>query len=651
MTSSCIHGPERLVDQGIGPDQAESAARAIAALLGDPPVREQVDLVLLYRRGPHGAPRDGAYEVWSRRGMLRFQRVIDEHGRLGFEVLEVVGENPIAQQDTAALRTLADEKQAAAASGFSADDPDRRFIRPEHQSYPFGYERIAQLFDSPNAPDLAVSTRDWTFGLQPGSHGALHVRQSRAPLWIAGPGIRPGLYDRAARAVDIAPTLLAALGFPRIDGRDATGRTSSERGVAPDVLLARQDGEVIEEVLDPATRPRHLHLFLLDGLHHTELEDRLAHDPHALPNIRRLRESAAVFQSGSIVNFPSITWPSHTTIGTGTWCGHHDVVNPSYYLREKREMVSPQGQQLHTESFSNPEVESIYEAFARVRGRDCLSAAIYAPFGRGADHAVLEGRNLCRRESLIEMAGELARDQNPRWREDGHEDAARESTLDSRGLAQLYDLFRRDDVRSPDLVFHELILTDGVGHDYGPHSQGLRDALDESDRRIGRVLDLLAEQDRLADTLFVLTADHGMAPQDVSLAANPGRHVLTAGIRAQVADSMIWLIDVALEIERASDGRTGRVIVRCADSLASGDRPPVEGARVRVVARHSAERVEEIARGSTDPGGVFGFATPAEIPSHCLWLEVAAEGFNPRAVRFDGRTAATDLRAQIYGAD
>ena len=36
--------------------------------------------------------------------------------------------------------------------------------------------------------------------------------------------------------------------------------------------------------------------------------------------------------------------------------------------------------------------------------------------------------------------------------------------------------------------------TDGAGHDYGPHSDGVRDALDETDRRIGRVLALLDER-------------------------------------------------------------------------------------------------------------------------------------------------------------
>jgi len=341
---------------------------------------------------------------------------------------------------------------------------------------------------------------------------------------------------------------------------------------------------------------------------------------------------AAVFASGSIVNFPSITWPSHTAIGTGAWCGHHDVVNPSYYLRDRREMVSPQGQQVNTEDFASPDVESIYEAFARVRGPDCLTAAIYAPFGRGADHAVLEGRNLCDKAHLLELNGELARDEHPRWRADGHADAARESVLDTRGVAQLYDLFRRGDVRSPDCVFHELILTDGVGHDYGPHSEGLRD-----------------EQGRLDETLFVVTADHGMAPQDVSLAANPARQVLRAGLRAQVADGMIWLLDVALEVERASDGRTGRVTVRAADALPSGERPAVPGARVRVVAEHGGAGTEVIAEGRTGPDGVFGFGTPAEIPSHALRVHVEAEGWSPRSVRMDGRPIAPDPREALYG--
>jgi hypothetical protein len=451
--------------------------------------------------------------------------------------------------------------------------------------------------------------------------------------------------------VDIAPTCLAALGFPLIDGADASGRTSGERGVAPDVLLARQDGRVLREILDPiANSPNRLYFFLIDGIHPTELEERLESDPGALPHLRRLREKAAVLASGSIVNFPSVTWPSHTAIGTSAWCGHHDVVNLTYYLRERREIVSPQGQLNYTEGFVSPRVEGLYEAFHRVKGDEVLTAAIHAPFGRGADHAVLEGRNLGDRVRLKALNEELAVDRNPRWRADGQAMVERESVADGRGVAQVIELFTRDDLPSPSLVYHELFVTDGAGHDYGPHHEGLREALDESDRRIGRVLDLLEKRGLLDETLFVVTSDHGMAPQDVSLAANPARHVERIGMAAKVAEPMIWLQDMAVSVERAGDGRTARVIVAEGDALPSGERPALKDAEV-IVELHEGEaaRARELVRGRTGPGGVFGFPTPSEIASERIALSVRHEGFNPRRIRLDGKRLAIDLRAALYG--
>ena len=647
MVTAVEHGPERLHGQGLDHHQEESGNRAILALLTDPVAGGQVDLVLTWRAADGDRP--AAYEAWSRRGMTRFRRVIADDGSLAFETLEVHGTNPIANGDPLAINTLADERAAAAASGFDPDDADRRFIAPEHQSYPFAHERIAQLFDSPHAPDLAVSPRDWCSGSQPGTHGGLHVRQARAPLWFSGPGIAPGRHQLAARSIDIAPTVLAAMRFPLIDGADATGRTSSERGVGADVLLARQDGRVVDEVLDPATdaAPARVYVFLLDGMHQTELEHRLASEPDALPHLRRLHERAAVLAGGSIVNFPSITWPSHTAIGTGAWCGHHDVVNPSYYLRDRRETISPQGLQIGTERFASTAVESIYEAFHRVYPDD-LTAAIHAPFGRSARHAVLEGRNLCDRATVKELTSELATDMHPRWARE-HGSVASEALLDTRGLAQVLELFGHDDRTPPRFVYHELALTDGAGHEYGPHGGGLRDALDETDHRIGKVLAMLDERGLFDDTLFVVSADHGMAPQDVTLAANPTAHVLDAGLAAVVAEPMIWLLDVAVEVERAADGRTGRVGVFELDADVHGEQPPVEGAEVLVEAHLPGRPPRLVARGRTDHHGLYGFATPSDVPTDHLAISVRADGFNPRHLQLDGTNLAIDLTAVLFG--
>ena len=154
-----------------------------------------------------------------------------------------LGENPIADQDPTRLSTKAEEMQAAASSGHSGTEQSKAFIEPEQLSYPLAYERIAQLFDSPNAPDIVISPKSYAFGRQPGQHGALDIVQSRAPLVFSGPGVTSGETDAICSHVDVTPTLARLLGLPLIDGMDSSGRTSSERGVAPDVYLKRQDGK------------------------------------------------------------------------------------------------------------------------------------------------------------------------------------------------------------------------------------------------------------------------------------------------------------------------------------------------------------------------------------------------------------------------
>ena len=78
-------------------------------------------------------------------------------------------------------------------------------------AYPFAYEQIAQLFDSPAAPDLCVlhsAAHNWEDqGGHLGEHGSLGVVQARAPFVIGGKGVQPlGIVPRVGRLVDVAPT-------------------------------------------------------------------------------------------------------------------------------------------------------------------------------------------------------------------------------------------------------------------------------------------------------------------------------------------------------------------------------------------------------------------------------------------------------------
>ena len=498
-----------------------------------------------------------------------------------------------------------------------------------------------------------MNPKSYCYGRQPGQHGALDVIQSRSPLVFSGPGVKSGAFiEVASRQIDIAPTIAKLMSFPLINGKDSTGRTSSERGVAPDVYLQRQDGRVLEEALDPANgAPERVYIILLDGQSHTDLRHRLDTEPGAIPNLRRLIERGVMLRHGSITNFPSITWPSHNAIGTGAWSGHHDIVNPSYYLRETRETVSPQGMQFDTARFLAPGVETLYEAFHRVFGEwdgtsGVVTASVNEPCTRGAGHASLERRLIGDRGELIMLTKETEHEINPRWfnelEEQGHK---LQGQIDNRALAQARQLFLDESHPEPIFTYHEFAQPDSSAHDYGPHHEGARAALDETDVRVGHILRTLEQRGKLESTLFVITTDHGMAQQDVSLKANPARIPQRDGMEAVTTEPLIYLRDLDVQVVVQADGRTAQVTILDNDAAPSGEKPPIAGAEILVSDREDGK----VARVLTDANGVAGISIPADLEPSDLRIAIRAEGFNGRHMLMDGSNMALDLRRVLYG--
>ncbi|HEY6419007.1 MAG TPA: alkaline phosphatase family protein [Candidatus Binataceae bacterium] len=624
------HGPERAGGQGLDPNQFESGDRTLLALLATAPASDQVDLVATHR--------DGAYEIWSRRGMVRFKRYVDDHGALVFKLIEQIGENPVNNQDPFAVSTIAEELSAAALSGNPADDANRAFHEPHVLTHPYAYERIAQLFDSPRAPDLAVSAKPYAYGIQPGQHGALDVVQCRAPLVFAGPGVRSGSFRVAARHVDIAPTIAHLMGFPTIDGAGAAGQPAR-------TYLKRQDGRTLDEIVDAPGAARLVYLILLDGLSHSELVNLLEHNAAAIPNLAALVERGAMLSHGSIVNFPSITWPSHSTILTGAWCGHHGVVNPTFHLRERRETIPIQGNVFEMEGYLDAGVETLYEAFKRVHGAGAITASINEPQGRGADHAPFERRIVGDKTRLKALTAEMSSDVSPRWLADKMPEMQREEIVDIRGMAQALNLFDHCGEQPPMFVAHEFVLTDGAGHDYGPHHEGLREAIYRTDARIGTIFEMLKKRGLFDSTLFVMTSDHGMAAQRIELKANPSCEPAKSGIKGVFAEPMIYLRDLQVEVERARDLRSIRVTVLHNDQLPDGEHPPVARAGVVVRGREGAV----LGEATTQADGRVAFATPANVADREIEIRVEHQDFNARTLRGDGSSVLPDLRAALYG--
>ena len=390
---------------------------------------------------------------------------------------------------------------------------------------------------------------------------------------------------------------------------------------------------------------------LLDGLSNTELQERLEKDSESIPNLRRLVERGAMFRYGTIVTFPSITWPSHNTLGTGAWCGDHDVVNPVYYLRESRQTVAPQAMQFDTGKFLSDGVETLYEAVHRAFGRwdggkGALTASINEPCCRGAGHSTLERRIVGDADRMKEISRSHYDGTSRRWKEDGQEGVYRYSRTDTHGLAQALLLFGDESHPAPMLTYHEFTVTDAVGHDYGPHHEAIRTALAETDKRIGEILALMERRGLLESTLFVVTADHGMAPIDTGLAANQVQAVLDAGLKAVVPSPLVYLLDMEVVLEPAADGRTLTVTVLENDADAHAEKPPVEGAEVRV----NGERGAVLAEAKTDAFGVAGLPLPVDADSTKLVVSVHSDRFNRRHLRLNGTNVVTELRERLYGS-
>ena len=278
--SGMVSSPHEIADE-----HRELADAALEVLL-DSSLEPIVDMVL--------TRRDGAYEALSADGRVRFT---SDSGVV--TLLEEEGANPIGDQATDAFAGLDAE--------LAHKHPHRR-----DNTYPNAYEQIVQLFDAPAAPDLCVlhsARHNWEDqGGHIGEHGSLGVVQARAPWVIAGRGVANlGVVPRAARLVDVAPTIASLLGCaPYSEASSDDGR-----------YLSRQDGVARDDVLDPSERPRHVVGFLFDGCNPNVLYAMAASGE--APNVARLIEMGTAFGHGAMAGLPTVTLANHTSIITGAY--------------------------------------------------------------------------------------------------------------------------------------------------------------------------------------------------------------------------------------------------------------------------------------------------------------------------------------------
>lgn len=470
--------------------------------------------MVFWRDDVDGIP---TYVASNSLGTVRFSR--HEEGRsTRYEILEVKGDNFLEKQDQGAFSPLDDERSSL-------------FPTAAENHYPNAYETIAQIFDDPNAPDMAAvhtAAHNWEEeGGHRGEHGSLDVVQARAPFISAGKGIaRLGEVQQGIRLIDIAPTILHALGIPPLDG------SNSSRELADSArYLKYQDGEAVTEILLTDDRPERVVTFLLDGCNNNVLHDMAVRGE--IPNIARLMEMGTTFTHGAVSSFPTVTLANHTAIATGAHPGHHNVLHNSFWHRQERKRIDtnhPATWHLWNRWVSG-KVETIHDAIHRAFP-DAFTASIDEPADGGANYSTFEMFRKGRGTGFPDSPSELPHSSQQFVRP--YKDYEWSTAVDHMGMEQAVGIwsghFRGDDYPLPKFMWVNFTLTDSAMHRGGPHSDISEASLRDTDGRIGEILTAIERSGVFDETAFFLFADHGMEESNPNVTGNWGRSLEKEGI-------------------------------------------------------------------------------------------------------------------------
>ena len=228
-----------------------------------------------------------------------------------------------------------------------------------------------------------------------------------------------------------------------------------------------------------------------------------------MPTLRRLAAEGAR-ASGVVGVFPTVTYPSHTTMITGVPPAVHGIYN--------NRMLDPEGRSNGAWYWYARDIKTrtLVEA-VREAGRH--AAAIYWPVTVGMDIDVLlpEFSRSAHPENLSLLRA-LSRPSTLIDDLEAERGRALPSPLDDAARAEMAAWVFR--VHQPHLLLLHIFETDTIQHVYGPGSPQARTARVEADRNLAVVLDAIDDTGLGDRTNIVVVSDHGFLPVGRQLQVN-----------------------------------------------------------------------------------------------------------------------------------
>ncbi len=250
----------------------------------------------------------------------------------------------------------------------------------------------------------------------------------------------------------------------------------------------------------PTTAPPadHVILISIDGFLPEYVDDRTTVD---LPNLHALRDWGS-YAEGVIGQYPSLTYPSHTSIVTGVAPARHGVFQNTRF----------EGPGTGSWYFESTSIQ-VPTLWHKARSAGLTTAGVSWPVSVGAEIDFLYPEThqnppdmtwleLARRESTPGLVDAVVEDLGGF----GPRDNLIPTERDRFATAVAVRLIKE---KRPSLLMIHLVQTDYAQHATGPHSIESDHAFVRVDRHIGEIIDAVSEAGILERTAFVITGDHG----------------------------------------------------------------------------------------------------------------------------------------------
>jgi predicted AlkP superfamily pyrophosphatase or phosphodiesterase len=299
-----------------------------------------------------------------------------------------------------------------------------------------------------------------------------------------------------------------------------------ENGLAREGYLRRQDGEVVDGVIDEtAARPEHVVGFLFDGANANVLYDLAARGE--APNVARLIATGTAFGHGAMSSLPTVTLANHTSILTGVQPGHHGILHNAWWDRASQRQIVTNSPATWIESMATlgDDIETLYEAVLRT-WPDQLAVSINEPADRGASYSTFgemrAGRAFDRPPAELPHSTErfVRPVKEYRW----------SSKIDHSTVTQFRDVWARAEPK-PRFTWCNFTLTDAAFHEGGPYSEIAAASVHDTDARLGAILDEVERSGVFERTAFFLVADHGMEESNPECTGNWADALDATGLR------------------------------------------------------------------------------------------------------------------------